>query len=744
MVRTSKPIAASLPSTPCDAALCLSQHRGIRTIDRYYNWQTVPLFSGQTDTDETNFWNSGNPSGNNGYRFLGWTIEGSADTTPRSSDYIATTVATPTNGILNIIAQWESVYVDFRFETTGKALDANGNELVGTEHTGQFLHGGDPAGRYLLTASCTMPQNPSFYDPSGTYELIGWSYGAASINAGYLPGSSVTGLSLGGYGPHVFYPVWKEIPVEHTYHIVYDPGYEDGAAVTGATVAAPIQVIPATTKGLLDATGTRAGYKLAGWHLDRDNYYAASRYGNGDPTYDQLSAGQAPVNDTITLYAKWEEIPAAIQYISESLAEGTVTRTIDYIGSVTGTPLGSAAQANEGWHFVAWKRLASRSALSDIPTAWVTGEAILPQRESVGGASLYVAATYVATFAPDRTYSVLYDGNGATGDMPSDQTGLSFDDKAQPRDPRRTGYSFDGWFRQLDAQGKGQGDAISVAEPIYSDLADNDEDVESVTLHAGWTPITYLVRFHANGGSGDMDDQTYTYDLSDLLSKNVFTYEGKKFVGWTDVNPGGDLTAQALMLRALEELQKSHVTGNTYADQQSVNNLAYLQDEVVDLWALWEDDGETTGGGESGSGGTGGGSSSGGSTSGGSTSGGSTSGGTETSSGGSSSSSGSSSGASGSTSTSSVETGSTTSTAVEATSKASAPAAPPAVTAVAPQAAAAPLAQEAEAIPAVASTAAVAGTLAQTEDTHVPLGAFVFAGVLVLGLGLLARKDGWR
>ena len=51
---------------------------------------------------------------------------------------------------------------------------------------------------------------------------------------------------------------------------------------------------------------------------------------------------------------------------------------------------------------------------------------------------------------------------------------------------------------------------------------------------------TFTVTFYANGGTGKMEDQTFTQDTEQALSKNAFIApDGRVFAGWaTDQNDG--------------------------------------------------------------------------------------------------------------------------------------------------------------------------------------------------------------
>lgn len=52
------------------------------------------------------------------------------------------------------------------------------------------------------------------------------------------------------------------------------------------------------------------------------------------------------------------------------------------------------------------------------------------------------------------------------------------------------------------------------------------------TVKPTWRANNFYVRFHANGGSGYMADQTFTYGVSQNLRRNTFTRTGYTFSGW--------------------------------------------------------------------------------------------------------------------------------------------------------------------------------------------------------------------
>ena len=77
-------------------------------------------------------------------------------------------------------------------------------------------------------------------------------------------------------------------------------------------------------------------------------------------------------------------------------------------------------------------------------------------------------------------------------------------------------------------------------------------------------PNKYTVRYHANGGSGTMEDQSAVYDKPFTLKSNQFSRPGYTFLGWG-----------------------MQTFGRYYQSGQSVKNLTEIQNGVVTLYAQW-------------------------------------------------------------------------------------------------------------------------------------------------------------
>ena len=65
---------------------------------------------------------------------------------------------------------------------------------------------------------------------------------------------------------------------------------------------------------------------------------------------------------------------------------------------------------------------------------------------------------------------------------------------------------------------------------------------------------TYKIKFHSNGGEGTMEDMIMNYNVSQNLTKNIFTRENYNFGGWNT---------------------KADGSGTYYTDEQEVISTTY-------------------------------------------------------------------------------------------------------------------------------------------------------------------------
>jgi uncharacterized repeat protein (TIGR02543 family) len=165
--------------------------------------------------------------------------------------------------------------------------------------------------------------------------------------------------------------------------------------------------------------------------------------------------------------------------------------------------------------------------------------------------------TLSASWTP-ITYRIQFDLNGGEGKPPAGQI-VAYDEKLTlPRSEcHRKDYVLIGWEQE--------GVGIYQENSIVMNLADAEGAV--VVLKAVWRRGQYKVRFHANGGSGKMEDEAFSCGKSKKLTKNKFTRSGYSFAGWNTRKDG---------------------KGVSYKQQQSVSFANQKDGSTVTLYAMWK------------------------------------------------------------------------------------------------------------------------------------------------------------
>ena len=91
-------------------------------------------------------------------------------------------------------------------------------------------------------------------------------------------------------------------------------------------------------------------------------------------------------------------------------------------------------------------------------------------------------------------------------------------------------------------------------------------DRVTVTGIADVSAFPYSVKFNANGGTGTMSNESFTYGTAKALTANAFTRTGYSFQGWATSASGSKV----------------------YNNKQTVSNLTTTAGAVVNLYAVWD------------------------------------------------------------------------------------------------------------------------------------------------------------
>ena len=338
------------------------------------------------------------------------------------------------------------------------------------------------------------------------YTFVGWSENSESASAQYQPNDSFTmGNSL-----VTLFAVWNKNP-ELTYNA------NGGTFSTYAGVSYPAS---GSTVTLTGAVPQKDGYIFRGW--------AESETAAVD---EIISSPYIMPNHDTVLYAVYEPIKYAV---SVNTADGYSVSGI----AAGGYTLGEYAEF---------------TVSGANPKVYINGILSLP----IGGTYKFeVKNNSAVVVCSDSSVNVVYNANSGIN-APVDMHIYTNGDAAVIASgvPARTGYTFSGWAKTQDADSAEYtgGESIPVA-------------AEDIILYAVWEPITYTIKYAANGGSGAMSATAAVYDERVTLSENTFTKSGCQFVGWSYAADG--------------EL--------SYANGVSVKNLTDTQNDEITLYAVWK------------------------------------------------------------------------------------------------------------------------------------------------------------
>ena len=198
----------------------------------------------------------------------------------------------------------------------------------------------------------------------------------------------------------------------------------------------------------------------------------------------------------------------------------------------TATALTANAFIRTGYTFNSWNTLANGTGTNYADGASITLTADI---------TLYAQWTAI-------NYAISYELDGGTNNTanPANYTITSPD--ITLKTPTKTGYTFANWT---------SGDTAITLIPKNS--------TGNINLKANWTANTYTVKFNGNGGTGSMNDLTFTYGVEQALSNNAFTRTGYTFNGWKD-----------------------NENNKTYNSGASVKNLTAVNGATITLYAQWK------------------------------------------------------------------------------------------------------------------------------------------------------------
>ena len=349
---------------------------------------------------------------------------------------------------------------------------------------------------------------------------------------------------------------------------------------------------------------TKTGYTFIGWKVVEGLNAATALHGTGSskvtnsiPNTDTLvtSTFFKNLNPTsganVKLEAFWEPKTYTIKYALDSGQNGTYAPT----SAIYDKPVRISNASKLGYTFTGWKvskNLDTKNAKygnaeNNVTTSLTKDSTKVTDEWFMNLNSSAKEVTLTATYSKN-TYTIEYNVNGGTLGKSSPTSGTYTSVLTIPN-PTRTGYTFTGWTftsgLDLTTAVYGSSSTPKTAftdanTPVKVKYFKNLTPVPNgkVVMKANWNPITYKVKFDANGGANAPSTITCTYDIECALPSLTFTYTDHTLFGLT-------------------ETKLTPTSGNPkvdYKDGDSVINLSSKQDETITLYAAWSIDYECT------------------------------------------------------------------------------------------------------------------------------------------------------
>ena len=319
---------------------------------------------------------------------------------------------------------------------------------------------------------------------------------------------------------------------------------------------------------------TRTGYTFTGW-MDEDGATVTSDtiMGDGD----------------VTVMAQWSANCYTVAFDANG-GEGTMvpqTNTYDLVSGLT-----SNAFMRIGHTFAGWATNESGIAL------FADGDVVSNLTAVANGNVKFFAVWNV------NQYTLTFDAAGGSDVAPITQDyGTAV---TAPSVPTRTGYTFAGWGSELPAtmpaedvtytaqwnvnqytltfDAAGGIDVAPITQDYGTAVTAPSAPTRTGYTFAGWSPILpatmpvdgasftaqwnangYTVAFDANGGEGEMDGASWTYDVVTNFASCGFVRTGHTFAGWA-TNEIGDAL---------------------FTDGDVVSNLTAVANGNVKFFAVW-------------------------------------------------------------------------------------------------------------------------------------------------------------
>ena len=302
---------------------------------------------------------------------------------------------------------------------------------------------------------------------------------------------------------------------------------------------------------------SRDGWNLVGYFAagtgdqvtDADgNLLPSKSFSDGSSHAITNSSSQWIYDGDLTLYAHWSK-EYSITYNANGGTGTTTDASSPYAAGSNVTVL-SNSFTRSGYSFTGWNTSAEGDG-----TPYAAGATI---------SSIAANVTLYAQWS-ENDYTVTVNA-GSNGSVASGSVTGHKDTKVDlPDATPNTGYHFSTWTTTSGS--------VTYTNQTSATDAQVNGLTAAATVRADFAANTYSVVFNANGGTGTMSNEAFTYDASaKALTSNAFTRSGYTFLGWATTE------------------ERANALTVDYTNGQSVQNLTSTNGGTFNLYAVWAKD----------------------------------------------------------------------------------------------------------------------------------------------------------
>lgn len=209
--------------------------------------------------------------------------------------------------------------------------------------------------------------------------------------------------------------------------------------------------------------------------------------------------------------------------------------------------------------------------------------------------SKYGGMTHVVPIFNTKSVNVTFHRNTSSSDIETTSQKVTYgvaNQKFNANTFKRDGYKFVGWAFNKNA--------TKIDYPDLCNVVDSWIDLRypKVDLYAVWEPISWTVKYDANGGTGTMADSKHVYESGSKLNQNQFSKTGYTFNGWQVSRVRNGKTewlcanTDNSWINGSEWYEKDKIPSNRktyhFYDNQVMHVCTYIDGDVLSCHAQWK------------------------------------------------------------------------------------------------------------------------------------------------------------